>query len=227
MLTRAWHGAIAVAVVLGLVLQVVIAVRAPGAPPAHAVGTLAGAPTATRLLRVASFFTIQSNVLSAVVSAQLARDPQRDGPAWRPLRLAALVGIAVTGIVYATVLARVHEPHGWDQTVSNAIFHYVVPILMVVGWLLFGPRPRIEARTIARAAAWPVAWVAYTLVHGEFSRWYPYPFVDVASHGYARVTVNMLGVLVVFAVVASVFAVVDGRTGRRLRRTGQWSARSG
>jgi len=75
MLPRAWHGAIALAVLFGLVLQVAITVRAPATPPAHAVGTLAGAPLITRLVRVLSFFTVQSNVLSLIVSMQLARDP--------------------------------------------------------------------------------------------------------------------------------------------------------
>jgi hypothetical protein len=97
-------------------------------PPAHGVGTLAGARVAGRLLRVASFFTIQSNVLLAVTSAQLGLSPARDGRVWRILRLDALVGIAATGVVYATVLARIHEPRGWEQVVSNAIFHYGAPI---------------------------------------------------------------------------------------------------
>ena len=215
MLPRAWHGAIALAVLFGLVLQVVITVRAPGTPPAHAVGTLAGAPLATRLVRVLSFFTVQSNVLCLIVSAQLARDPQRDGRLWRVVRLAALVGITVTGIVYATVLARIHEPKGWEQTANNAIFHYVVPVLTVLGWLLFGPRPRIDRATILAAAVWPAAWLAYTLVHGAVSKWYPYPFVDAVTHGYGRVLVNVLGVLVVFGLAAGAFQLYDRRAETR------------
>ncbi len=211
MLARLWHAAIAIAVVVGLVLQVLITVRAPAVPPGHAVGTLAGAPLLTRFVRVISFFTVQSNVLCAVVSAQLARNPARDGSVWRPVRLAALVGITVTGIVYATVLARIHEPKGWEQTLNNAIFHYAVPIAVVAGWVLFGPRPRVDARTIGYAAMWPLAWLAFTLVHGEVSDWYPYPFVDAATHGYGRVTVNLLGVLVVFGAVAAGYWFADRR----------------
>jgi len=211
MVTRWWHATIALAVLVGLVLQVVITVRAAGSPPGHAVGTLAGAPAVGRLVRVVSFFTVQSNVLCLIVSAQLVRDPQRDGSVWRAVRLAALVGITVTGIVYSTVLARIHEPHGWEQVLNNALFHYVTPAMAVLGWWMFGPRPRIDARTLRRAALWPLAWVAYTLVHGEVSGWYPYPFVDAATHGYGRVVVNLLGVLAVFALVAFLFLLGDRR----------------
>jgi uncharacterized membrane protein len=185
-IARGWHGLTAVLVLAGLVVQCVIAIRVAGSPPAHAVGTLAGAALPVRLLRVFSFFTIQSNVLVGLTSAQLALRPDRDGRVWRVLRLDGLVGIAVTGIVYSTVLARIHEPKGWEQVSTNFVFHYAVPVLAVLGWLLFGPRPRIDARVVAWSLVWPLAWFAYTLVHGRVSKWYPYPFVDAATHGYAR-----------------------------------------
>jgi hypothetical protein len=206
---RAWHLFVALAVVVALVIQIWVAVDAPAHPSAHAVGTLAGANLGGRLLRIVSFFTIQSNILSGVVSAQLVRNPQRDGAGWRALRLAGLFGITVTGIVYSTVLAKVHEPHGWRETTSNALLHYVVPIAMVLGWSLFGPRPRIGGRTIAWALVWPVLYLGYTLAHGAISGWYPYPFLDVTSHGYGRVLLNSLVVTVVFALVGALFWLGD------------------
>jgi hypothetical protein len=48
------------------------------------------------------------------------------------VRLAALFGITVTGMVYSTVLAKVHEPQGWQETSTNNVFHYIVPIMMVL-----------------------------------------------------------------------------------------------
>ena len=106
----------------------------------------------------------------------------------------ALLGIAVTGIVYSAILAATHDPNGWREVTSNTLLHYVVPILMVLGWVLFGPRPRTGLRTVLLAIIWPVLWLTYTLVHGALSSWYPYPFVDVAEHGYALVLLYCLGV---------------------------------
>jgi hypothetical protein len=176
-------------------------VRLSPTPPGHAVGMLRGTPMANRVLRVLSFFTIQSNILSGVTSAQLARNPARDGRAWRAVRLAALFGITVTGIVYSTVLAKTHETHGWQETSTNNVFHYIVPIMMVLGWLLFGPRGRIERRTVGLAILWPVAWIGYILIYGGISKWYPYPFLDAITHGYGRVIANALAVVAVLAVV--------------------------
>lgn len=214
---RVWNASIAVVVLAALLLQLWIAVRVSATPPAHAVGTLAGAPVANRVLRVLSFFTVQSNIISGVTSAQLARDPDRDGRSWRAVRLASLFGITVTGIVYATVLAKVHEPNGWQETFTNDVFHYIVPIMMVAGWVLFGPRPRIEVRTMGLAILWPVLWVVYTLIHGAITSWYPYPFVDVISHGYALVFVNAVLVVVVLLVVTVLFWLGDRRLPPPLR----------
>jgi len=208
---RGWNTAIALFVAAGILVQLWIAIRVPGTPKGHAVGTLAGTPMANRLLRVLSFFTVQSNILSGFSSAQLARKPNRDGRIWRAVRLASLVGITVTGIVYSTVLAKVHEPHGWQETSTNTIFHYIVPIMMVVGWLLFGPRPRIERRTIALALLLPAAWLGYILAYGAITKWYPYPFLDVLTHGYGRVIANAAAVVAVLFAVTTVYWLGDQR----------------
>jgi hypothetical protein len=93
--------------------------------------------------------------------------------------------------------------------VTNAVFHYAVPIAAVIGWLAFGPRPRIDARTLAWALAWPLAWFGYTLLHGHFTNWYPYPFVNVVAHGYGTVLLNALAVTAVLAAVGACFLAGD------------------
>ena len=87
--------------------------------------------------------------------------------------------------------------------------------MMVVGWLLFGPRRRIEGHTIALAIVWPTMWFIYILIYGRITKWYPYPFVDVISHGYVRVVINGVLVVAVLLVVTALFWLGD----RRLRAT--------
>ncbi len=89
MLARWWHGTIAALVLIAIVMQIAIAVRVSGNPPDLTAGVLRGSSLAGRIIRVLSFFTIQSNLLSGIVSAQLAARPGRDGPpggrsGWRP-----------------------------------------------------------------------------------------------------------------------------------------------
>jgi hypothetical protein len=204
--SRVWYATIAVLVLVAVAIQVVIAVRLPATPPSHGVGELRGGPLFTRLIRVFSFFTIQANILCLAVSASIARAPSRDHTSRHVAHQSALIGIAITGIVYSTVLARVHEPHGWDQVSTNAVFHYIVPIMMVIGWLVFDPRPRMDRSVVVSALIWPVLWLGYTLAHGAASSWYPYPFVDVTTRGYGRVAVNCMLVCLVYLLVSALFA---------------------
>src|SRR5215469_4800140 len=95
-LGRVWNATIAAIVLAAIVLQLAIAVHVKGTPHDVSVGLLRGSSLPGRIIRVLSFFTIQSNLLSGVVSAQLAVRSDRDGTAWRAVRLAALFGITVT-----------------------------------------------------------------------------------------------------------------------------------
>ncbi len=196
--SRAWHGALAVLGTLNLALQLILTAQSD-------VDTLG-----TRLMRLFSFFTVQSNVLVIIASWSLAVRPDRDGPLWRVLRLDAVVCIAVTGLVYVVVLRPIVHNEGWAVVTDNG-FHVVVPLAAVLGWLLFGPRPRIDGRTIVWSVVFPLAWLGYTLLRGAVVHEYPYPFVDVDELGYARVLVNSLGVTVLFLVLAALALLLDRR----------------
>lgn len=193
---QVWHGLLAVLVIAALVTEIVLTTHRSGAPPG------------ARFVRLISYFTIQSNVLVAIAAVGLALAPARDGTLWRIVRLDGLIGISVTGVVYTTVLRVPDHLHGWAAA-TDAVFHYAVPLATVIGWLAFGPRPRCDLRTVAWSLVWPVAWLAYTLLHGSVTHWYPYPFIDVNAHGYGLVLLNSFAVAVVLAVMAGVFWLGD------------------
>lgn len=182
---------------------------------------LSGPSAPVRVLRMLSYFTIQSNILVAVSSWALFLQPQRAGLLWRVLRLDALAGISVTGLVYAVALSGTQELHGWAFACDIA-FHYVVPIATVLTWLVFGPRGRIDSRTVLFGLVWPVLWFGYTLVHGAIGGWYPYHFIDVGDLGYPQSLLNALIVTVLLGVVLSLVWIVDQRanslTGRGVRQ---------
>lgn len=161
-----------------------------------------------RLIRLISYFTIQSNLIVCVVSFTLLRDPARDGDFWRIARLVSVVCIAVTGLVYVSVLRGLFELTPAARVADTGL-HYLTPLLAVFGWLLFGPRPRVERRTVALALVFPVAWLVYTLIRGALIDEYPYPFVDVATKGYPTVLTNCAVVTVVFLAVAALVFLAD------------------
>lgn len=210
-----WNGTIAVLVLAVILLQVWITIRLQGAPSSGGLGDLRGPGLPGRLLRLFSFFTIESNVLAGVSAALLVTPAAWQHPRATVLRVDALYGIALTGLVYSLVLAPLHDPKGWQDVSANTVLHYIVPALTVLGWLLFGPRPQVTVRTLLLALAWPITWTAWTLAHGELSGWYPYGFVDASTLGYGRVLLNMLAVLAITALMFGALWWGD----RRLPRT--------
>ncbi|WIM99039.1 Pr6Pr family membrane protein [Actinoplanes oblitus] len=206
MKSRIWHGTLAFIVLASLLTQIVL--TATDTAP-HA-GPVVHEAAVTRFVRLFSYFTIQSNLLVLIATVALARDHGRDGRVWRVIRLDALLGIVITGIVYATILAGQVELHG-AAYLANLGFHYIAPWVALLGWLLFGPRPRIDARTLAWASLWPALWIGYTLAHGAVTDWYPYPFTDVTTLGYARVLINLSMVVLIAAVLATALRLLDRR----------------
>ncbi|KOX21423.1 hypothetical protein ADK67_27550 [Saccharothrix sp. NRRL B-16348] len=205
--SRVWHGVLAAVIAASLITQLVLMFT--GGPDVNSGHAEVQVTLGVRLLRLFSYFTIQSNLFVLVVALTLAWDPARDGRGWRVARLDALLGITITGIVFALVLAPLVHPVGVAWWV-NLGFHYLAPWLTVLGWLLFGPRPRVDGATVARALLiWPVLWIAYTFVHGAITGWYPYPFLDATDIGFGAALRNALAVLVAAAVVAWVAKVVD------------------
>lgn len=152
----------------------------------------------TRLVRFVSYFTIQSNFVALLAALAVVRERPLEQPWWRALRLASLVGMSVTGIVYVAILAADADNKGLSQ-VANVMLHYVGPPLVVLAWLAAGPGQSLRIADVPRALLWPAAWIAYTLIRGAIVDWYPYGFIDVTLHGYSKVTINILAITV-FAV---------------------------
>ncbi len=204
-LPRRWHLLTAVVAAAALVLQLVLVVRGT------VILTEEDPPgLAARLGRFVSYFTVQSNLLVALVCGRLAQDPAHDGRGWRVLRLAAIVGITVTGVVHFLLLRPLLDLDGLDR-LADTLLHLVVPMLAVAGWLAFGPRPRVSWPVLARAVLWPLGWLVWTIAIGALSGWYPYPFLDVDLHGGVQVALTCAVVAAAFVALGALAAVLDRR----------------
>ena len=199
--SRTLHAIVALAATVGVTMELVRAiVDGPGIAPSHT----------ERIVRLFSYFTVQSNILVAVTSWLLAWRPDRDGRVFRVVRLDALLCIAVTGVVYHSVLSGEADltPSG---AIANLLLHTVSPVGAVVAWLALGPRRRIESRTVWWSVAYPLAWIAYTFVRGAVVGWYPYPFIDVTAIGLGHALLNTGIVAVLFLLLAWLLGLVDRR----------------
>lgn len=181
-----------------------------------------------QLISFFSFFTIDSNVLAAVVFLIgvifALRGRTEDGRWYAVTRASVTAYMATTGIVYNTLLRGIELPQGTTLPWSNEVLHVVAPILMVIDWLFAPGRIRLEWKTIWIIVIFPLVWGVYTLIRGPLTfdavtgndYWYPYPFLNpnIAPEGYVSVAFYLV---LIAGVIGGVGALVIKVTRQRER----------
>ncbi len=193
---RAFHVVVFVVAAAALVLQLVLILQGAQhlGETENDIAAADNPDLGTRLVRFISYLTIWFNILVAGTELLLAANAERSGGrVFRALRLDALVLAVGGGLVHWFLLRPLLDLDGADY-LADKLLHVAVPLLCLVGWLVFGPRGLITQRDVGAFLVLPIGWLVYTLVRGEFVDWYPYPFIDVGEHGYAVVLLTCLGI---------------------------------
>lgn len=155
------------------------------------------------------YYTTLSNVLLAVVCLAdlwfLLRG-KKTGRAFALTRLSAVIAIMITGIVYSIFLAPSIRFRGW-LTVGNFLSHYLSPFLAPLSWLLFAEKGRVGFRQVWASLAFPLAYVAYALIQGGLTGFYPYWFLNPAKPRPEGIG-SYAGVLAFVAVVSACFLAI-------------------
>ena len=130
-----------------------------------------------------SYFTIQSNIIAAVVLFYMVLRPANESVAFARIRGAATLYMATTGIVYALLLSGNPAAVAITLPWVNAVLHQLMPVYMVADWIASPPRHRLGFRESLLFLIYPIVWLVYTLPRGAITGWYPYPFLNPAKAG--------------------------------------------
>jgi hypothetical protein len=135
------------------------------------------------------YFTIQSNIILAVVYTVIAAVSLRGATASPALNIArgsVTTYIIIVGVVYATLLAPLGAVGGVPVAWANTALHIITPIYALADWILFSDRARIGFNRLWIVLIYPIVWVVVVLVRGATDGWVPYPFLHPDT-GYASV----------------------------------------
>jgi hypothetical protein len=198
---------------LGFATAAVVAITYQFASLRHGVPTFSAA-------NFFSFFTIQTNLLAVamLVLVVIVRPLERT-ILFDTVRGAVTLYIAITGIVFALLLAGLQESLDTHIAWVDFTVHKLIPIVLVADWLLDPPRHRLSPRISASWLLYPLAYLVYTLIRGEDVDWYPYPYLDVSRHGYGRVLLNCAAMLIGIVGAVAAFVLVGNRRSRGVRRS--------
>ena len=169
-------------IVASLILKLIVTVCA-------ALGTFisayAGRGTFMGGSRVFMFFTIQSNILIALISVigavlLLRRKPA--GTAWYVIKLVGTVSITLTGVVFAVLLAPILGKAAWN--LQNTLTHVVVPVAAAADYFVSASGAPVRKRSVWFVLIPPFLYVIYAAI-GYVNRWefvkgqiYPYFFLN-------------------------------------------------
>ena len=152
-----------------------------------------------------SFFTIITAIFAAVaLTAGAAWSLHHPGtsrePFWIALGIAIVTGpMLLLGVVFNALLrgdpsaeALADSPgiHLLDSYATE-VLHVVLPLYLLVDLLLATRRRGLKWWTLSVLVAYPVIWIVYTMVRGEFTpdpsgaaaSWYPYFFLNPHGDG--------------------------------------------
>lgn len=168
----------------------------------------ADAPTdpVNRTINFFSFFTILSNILVALaITVPLVAPDSGAGSFFSrsSVRTALATYIIVVCVTYHLLLRDLWDPQGW-QKVADYTLHYVTPALFVIDWMIFVAKRSVAWSTAFKALVFPILYLGWTLYHGSWSGFYPYPFVDVGKLGLQQVLINSAGMTGAFLVLCLV-----------------------
>lgn len=172
---------------------------------------------AETIIRYFSFFTILTNFIVALcVTFLLLKPNTRWGNFFsKTATLTAItVYITIVGIVYNVILRFLWQPQGL-QYVVDELLHTVIPILFILLWILFIPKPGLQYKNALPWLIYPLVYVIYTAIHGEMTGYYPYPFINIAELGYNKVLINTGGLLIAFLGLSLFFITVAKFMSRR------------
>jgi len=138
--------------------------------------------------RVFMYFTIQSNIAMAIISAIGLYLLYRDGKIsqlWQIIKFVGTVSITLTGVVFCFVLAPTMGAAAWN--IQNILTHVIVPVASVVDLFVVSRLLEIPKRNVIFVIIPPILYAIYAGV-GYVKGWefaeginYPYFFLNWGS----------------------------------------------
>ncbi len=191
------------------VVRLVVAVAIVAALVTNTVEAFLGIGDTTPI-RLWSYFTLQSNLLLAVIfviGAVVARE--RLPVWWDTARGGAAFYMTMTGIIYVVLIAPPEEFLSWSLSWTGIVQHRIGPWAAFLDWALVWMTTRAGWKRPLSWLAYPVIFLIAALVRGGITGWYPYHFLDpLQAGGWGGVATLTSVVVIAFLVMAVVLHLI-------------------
>jgi hypothetical protein len=167
------------------------------------------------IVRFFSGFGVQANILAVLVLMVFAIKGSRDEWLVHPFVRSA---VAVYNVIAAMILAVLPRRFGLLGNIgwlADVMLYLVVPAGYLLFWLTCVRKSGLRWYDPLLWLIYPLFYLGFVLVRGKMSGFYPYPFLDAKTLGYAGVAANTAGLLIVCAALGSCFVAIGWWLARR------------
>lgn len=159
-----------------------------------------------------AYFTIQSSLIAAVVLGVSAIRELKNIDDTKPLNLARLsvstyaivVAVVYNALLRGTPVLPGDPDYGYDWPVApNEILHVWAPIFIVIDLALTSMKMKLKFKQIFWVLAFPMAWLAFTIVRGLITGWWAYWFLNPNEDAGVPGVITYIAVIIVFGLASA------------------------
>ncbi len=134
-----------------------------------------------------AYLTIQSSLIAAVILAVAGVRELQGKADTKVLTLARLstasyaiiVGVVYNALLRGTVVLPGDPDYGYDWPVApNEILHVWGPLFIFLDFVLTITVTKLKFKQIFWVLLYPLAWLAFTVIRGLITGWWPYNFLN-------------------------------------------------
>lgn len=158
-----------------------------------------------------SFFTITSSLLAGVALTVAGLRALRNQPETKLLtlfRLTMASSMVIVGVIYNALLADAAlDPRdvGYDwPEMPNQVLHTYMPIFIFLEWLIVRTALPLKLKSVFWVLVYPFSWLAFAIVRGLVTNWYPYWFLDPNDKGGIPQMIQWILIIAAFFIVLAV-----------------------
>ena len=157
-----------------------------------------------------TFFTITSCLLTGVALTLGGLRVLRNQPETKFLtlfRLTMAASMVIVGVIYNLLLTDSVDKRdiGYDWPVlPNLVLHTYMPILVFLEWLIVRTAVPLKLKSVFWVLVYPLTWLAFSIVRGLVTNWYPYYFINPNDAGGIPQMVQWILTIAAFFVVLAV-----------------------
>jgi len=157
-----------------------------------------------------TFFTITSCLLTGIALTMGGLRVLRNQPETKFLtlfRLTMAASMVIVGVIYNALLTDSVDARdiGYDWPVlPNLVLHTYMPILVFLEWLIARTAVPLKLKSVFWVLVYPLTWLAFSIVRGLVTNWYPYWFLNPNEDGGIPQMLQWILTIAAFFVVLAV-----------------------